>query len=73
VNASKQGFGYATEALVKLVDWGLAQTNVKHVTAECLASNLASVRVLEKANFVQVGERFDQDEGGLLRLWEHRL
>jgi hypothetical protein len=36
INASKQGLGYATEALVSLVDWSLAQANVKRVTAECL-------------------------------------
>jgi [ribosomal protein S5]-alanine N-acetyltransferase len=72
VNPSKQGLGYATEAISRLVGWGLTQAKVKRVVAECLERNLASIRVLEKSGFVCVGERFDQEEGGLLRLWEFR-
>jgi RimJ/RimL family protein N-acetyltransferase len=48
------------------------QPKVTRVTAECLESNLALNRVLEKSRFVQVGERFDEEEGGLLKLWEYR-
>jgi [ribosomal protein S5]-alanine N-acetyltransferase len=72
VNPSKQGLGYATEAVTRLVDWSVMQPKVTRVTAECLESNLASNRVLEKSKFVQVGERADEEEGGLLKLWEYR-
>ncbi len=70
VNASYQGRGYATEMAEALVAWTLRQPTVRRVTAECLEDNAASIRVLEKAGFVRVGHRMD-DEGPLL-LWERR-
>src|SRR6266508_1168344 len=53
--------GYATEAARALVGWAAAQPGVRRVTAECLADNSASIRVLEKAGLRQVG----RDEHGL--------
>lgn len=72
VNPSYEGRGYATEATRALVGWALTQPGVTRVTAECLESNVGSVRVLEKAGFAQIGERFDEEEGGRLILWERR-
>ena len=70
INPSAQGRGLATEAARALTDWALTQPGVRRVTAECLETNLGSVRVLEKAGFTRVGERHDEEEGGLLILWE---
>lgn len=70
MNPSYQGRGYMTEAVQSLTAWLLAQPGVRRVTADCLETNAASVRVLEKAGFVQLGERHDPDEGGTLVFWE---
>jgi len=68
VNRSQRGRGYATEMAGALVAWGIAQPEVRRVTAECLASNLASARVLEKIGFGQLGRRRSAE--GELLLWE---
>jgi len=70
VNRSQRGLGYATEMAGALVAWGLAQPEVRRVVAECLATNRASARVLEKVRFSQVGWRSSED--GDLMLWERR-
>jgi RimJ/RimL family protein N-acetyltransferase len=46
-----QGKGYATEMTKGLVQWLLNQQNVTTIKAECLISNIASARVLEKSGF----------------------
>jgi RimJ/RimL family protein N-acetyltransferase len=51
-----------------LAAWALAQPGVRAVTAECLAGNGASIRVLDKVGFTQNG-RHTADDGVLLR-WE---
>jgi RimJ/RimL family protein N-acetyltransferase len=43
-----QGRGYATEMAQALIQWAFEQPYVKRITAECLATNKASIRVLEK-------------------------
>lgn len=63
------GRGYATEIVGALVFWLRKQPGVKMVTAECLATNPASIRVLQKTGFKNV-ERKPSEEG-LLLLWEH--
>ena len=62
--------GYATEAGGAFVDWLLCQPGVHAVVAECLVTNVASVRVLEKTGFEPLEEREDE-EGRLLR-WVKR-
>lgn len=59
-----RGRGYATEALRALAGWAAQQPGVRHVTAECLAENAASIRVLKKSGLRQIG----RDEHGLK--WE---
>ncbi|PEA52656.1 GNAT family N-acetyltransferase [Bacillus pseudomycoides] len=49
--------GYATEMVKGLVQWLLNQENVTTIKAECLTSNTASVRVLEKSGFCCVLEK----------------
>jgi ribosomal-protein-alanine N-acetyltransferase len=58
--------GYATEAVRALVRWAFEQPDVQRVVAECLADNLASIRVLH-----HVGMRPLPPEGQMLR-WELR-
>jgi [ribosomal protein S5]-alanine N-acetyltransferase len=70
INALLRGRGYASEMASHLSRWALGQAGIRTVKAECLNTNLASLRVLEKCNFVRVGQRFDEDEGGTLILWE---
>lgn len=51
-----QGNGYATEMAKAMVKWGLKQQEIKKIVASCDPSNIASVRVLEKAGLKQIKE-----------------
>lgn len=46
-----QNNGYATEAVGALVDWALSRPDVATVSAETIATNCTSIRVLEKIGF----------------------
>lgn len=50
---SARGNSYASEAARLIVGWALARPEIKVVTAECLPSNAASIRVLEKVGFIR--------------------
>jgi ribosomal-protein-alanine N-acetyltransferase len=67
-NGSMRGRGYATEMASALAAWALAQPGVRRITAECLAANRASVRVLQKSGFRVVGRRPHDD--GVTVCWE---
>lgn len=62
--------GFATEAGGAFVDWLLEQPGVRSVIAECLVTNVATVRVLEKTGFDLLEER--EDESGRLLRWVKR-
>jgi len=47
--------GFATEAVRALIDWVFDQTEVKAVLAKTDLTNQASIRVLEKAELIQIG------------------
>ncbi len=64
-----QGHGYATEAIGGLTDWALTQSGIYKVWADALPENAASVRVLQKNGFVEVGPGA---EGGTRR-YEKKL
>jgi RimJ/RimL family protein N-acetyltransferase len=49
--------GYATEAIVAVTEWSLAQPDVTHVRAQTLPENEPSVRALRSAGF-------EEDEPG---------
>ncbi|RAN77626.1 hypothetical protein B5P43_19470 [Bacillus sp. SRB_336] len=49
------GKGYATEAAVALVDFGLSQLHLARITATCRPENTASAGVLQKVGMQQVG------------------
>ncbi len=55
VAKSEWGKGYATEALLAVIDAGLALPGVDRVAAVCDVENLASARVMEKAGMVREG------------------
>jgi ribosomal-protein-alanine N-acetyltransferase len=70
VNQSQRRRGYAAEMAAAMVAWALGQPEVRRVTAECLETNAASARVLEKSGFRRLGRRRGED--GDLLLWERR-
>lgn len=47
--------GYTYEAARALIEWGFAQPNVNQITADCLTTNLGSIRVLEKLGMTRTG------------------
>ena len=51
-----QGKGFMKEAVGGMIIWAKTQLNVKSVYAETLKDNIASFTILEKNNFVKVGE-----------------
>ncbi|MCH4825254.1 GNAT family N-acetyltransferase [Planococcus halocryophilus] len=57
---SYQGFGYATEMALAMVKWGLEQRGVKNIVASCDTSNIASIRVLQKAGLIEIEEKNDK-------------
>jgi [ribosomal protein S5]-alanine N-acetyltransferase len=56
--------GYATEMVSGLVRWAFSQPSVTRIVAETEWANPASVRVLEKTGFQQVGPA--DEAGGML-------
>lgn len=48
---SSWGFGYATEAISAVSQYGLKHLGLEKITAGCYATNLASSRALAKAGF----------------------
>jgi len=54
-----QNKGYATEAVQALIDWSFQTGQVNKIIAECLKTNHASIRVLEKL-FMNKVEQDDQ-------------
>jgi [ribosomal protein S5]-alanine N-acetyltransferase len=50
-----QGVGYATEAVEALCAWAFEHPEVRRVTAATSPRNKASIRVLEKNGFVEIG------------------
>jgi [ribosomal protein S5]-alanine N-acetyltransferase len=69
-NVRDRDQGYASEAGGAFVAWLLERPEIQAVVAECLVTNVASVRVLEKTGFELLEEREDED-GRLLR-WIRR-
>ena len=59
--------GYMTEAVRAIVKWASEQPVVKQIEAEAEKNNIASIRVLEKCNFVPNGEI---GEEGIRCVWK---
>ncbi|WP_443940050.1 GNAT family N-acetyltransferase [Pedobacter sp. MW01-1-1] len=48
--------GYMTEAVGRILDWARTQEKVKAVFASTTKDNVASYSILEKNNFIHIGE-----------------
>ncbi len=57
IDPAWQGHGYMTEAVGALIDWAFQDRRCQRVTAETLAQNYGSIRVLQKNGLVCSGER----------------
>lgn len=66
-----QGRGYATEMVGALTAWLLEQPSVTRVTAECLETNTASARVLQKTGFKLTSKKASAE--GPLLLWAREV
>jgi RimJ/RimL family protein N-acetyltransferase len=69
---ARQGKGYATAALEKLIAFAAADGRVRRLRAHTLPENNASTRVLTKNGFTKIGEVIDPDDG-LVWCWERSL
>ena len=67
INDGYENKGYTTEAAQAVVKWAAKQPNVKQIEAEAEESNQASIRVLEKCNFIPNGE---MGEEGIRFVWK---
>ena len=63
--------GYGSEAVEALTDWALAQPGVERITANVAEGNTASVRLLRRLGFAELGAscepghvRFEKAKGG---------
>ena len=63
---SRQGRGFAGQAIAEIVEWARRSPGVTAVTAETNIHNEPSQRVLARNGFVQVGERVDDEDGELI-------
>ncbi len=70
INPAYEGRGYATEMARRLVRWAVEGADIRAIIANCLETNIASIRVLEKVGFRRAGQRED-DEGQMI-LWHYR-
>jgi RimJ/RimL family protein N-acetyltransferase len=52
---SRQGKGYATEALCAVIEWAFQQPSIHRVNASTDVDNIASRRVMEKAGMQREG------------------
>lgn len=67
INEGYENKGYMTEAVRAIVKWASEQPNVKQIEAEAEENNYASIRVLEKCNFVPNGK---MGEEGIRFVWK---
>ena len=72
VHEEHRSQGYATEMLRLLTDWGLAQEEIDVVRATIRPDNAPSLKVAERAGFVATGETLEDEEHGLLLVYERR-
>lgn len=63
---SRQGRGFASQAIAEVVAWAANAPSITAVTAETSVDNGASQRVLERNGFVRIGERYDEEDGQLI-------
>ncbi|GAA3512650.1 hypothetical protein GCM10022393_28070 [Aquimarina addita] len=49
--------GYATEAVIKLLQFGFLQLHLHRIEAGCAVDNIGSIRVLEKSGMIREGHK----------------
>ncbi len=49
-----RGKGYATEAVLAMMEWAFSQPGVRRISAECLDDNGASIHILQKAGMKEM-------------------
>lgn len=69
------GKGYATEAVIAFLPVIMKELNITEILGICIAENIASIKVLEKAGFVKVyeGTGIYQDEERQICKFTYRL
>jgi len=72
VAPTRRGRGVATRAVAGLLAWANEEPRLSVLHAETGADNRASQRVLAANGFIQVGGRFDDEDGALI-VWRREL
>ncbi len=62
-----EGFGYATEAARRLIEWAFEHPEIQVVAAETLPDLAGSIRVMEKCGMRSVGEGTPEGDVRTLR------
>jgi RimJ/RimL family protein N-acetyltransferase len=62
-----QGFGYATEAARRLIEWAFDHREVEQVAAETLPDLARSIRVMEKCGMRFIGEGMPEGDTRTIR------
>jgi len=55
LDKDETGKGYAAEAIKSVLEFSFSEMNLHRIEANVMADNIASIRVLEKLNFVNEG------------------
>ncbi len=71
ITPSKQGFGYGTESLKAVIDWGIFQFNIEKFIGHCAAKNNASAQVMKKCGFIEEGLLRENHRIGDVKIDEH--
>jgi [ribosomal protein S5]-alanine N-acetyltransferase len=58
-----RGRGLATEAVVALMEWALAERGVHRFVASVAPGNEPSLAIVRRLGFVQTGEQWDEEDG----------
>jgi ribosomal-protein-alanine N-acetyltransferase len=56
IDPTAQGKGFGTEATRRLIAWAFERPNIERVVADCLDTNVPSIRMMSKAGMQQVGD-----------------
>ena len=66
VGETRQGRGYARQAIADVLAWGRADPRVLQISAETGDDNIPSQRVLQRNGFVRIGTRIDAEDGPVI-------
>jgi ribosomal-protein-alanine N-acetyltransferase len=63
ISKSEQGNGFASEALFGMWNWASQQPDVKFLRYTVSPTNVASMSIIKKFEFPQIGEQIDEEDG----------